>query len=145
MKKIVILLLILSIMLTLAACDNADEQLSFAPIAEYQQMYIDAKPLDGNKLNYFQRQLMTGSDASDALWGFMLSEKCDYEFTMNKSGRLAFIEGVMIAENEYVLVTQDMLVEYTPVALHFKWENDKMTMMDISLVTTNPNLDEADT
>ena len=132
-------------MLTLAACDNTDEQLSFAPIAEYQQMYMNAKPLDGNKLNYFQRQLTTGSDASDELWGFVLSENCDYDFTMNKSGRLAFIEGVMIAENEYVLITQDMLVEYTPVALHFKWENNKMTMIDVSLATTNPNLDNTDT
>ena len=139
MKKIVILLIILSVTLTLAACGNTEKQAYFAPVAEYQQMYLDATQLDENKLNYFQGQLMTGNEASNVLWGFVFSEQCNYEFTMNKSGRLAFIEGAMIAENEYVLITQDMLVEYTPVALHFKWENDKMTMIDISLVTTSPN------
>ena len=51
MKKVIAIFLLFSLMLTLAACKKEEQPTRFAPIADWQQAYIDAEHVSENMLN----------------------------------------------------------------------------------------------
>ena len=136
MKKIISIFLLIALILTLVACKKEKQPTYFAPIADWQQAYIDAEHLSENKLTYFRNQLTIGNDAHYVLWNYLI-DGCDYDITRNGDAPVEFSEGKLLAKNEYVLVTQDLMVGYTPIAIHFTWIDEKMEIIEVVLVTTN--------
>ena len=83
-----------------------------------------------------RNKLTIGNDAHYVLWDYLLND-CDYDINRNGDAPVEFAEGKLLAKDEYVLVTQDLTVGYTSIAIHFTWIDEKMDIIEIVLVTTN--------
>lgn len=137
LKKIIVIILTLTMILCMTGCGKEEQQPTyFAPHADWCQEYIVAAHLDENKLNYFRNKFMNGEDAHYVFWGYLLDE-CELNVERTTDLPIQFAEGKMIAPDEYVLVTQDLLVGYSPIAVHFNWVNEELQMIEIVTVGTN--------
>ena len=119
LKKVLLIALSIVLIFTMTACNKKSV---YTPYADWADEYIAGKILSDNKLHHFERDFRAGQPS-----GASFRSYCELNgiLTENWEEETKFVEGKILANGDFVLVTDTCTVNYCPIAIRLRVIDDK--------------------
>ena len=120
MKRFLVLILVVVLMLSLAACSN--KEANYLPSADWSDDYLAGKALNDSKLKYFEKVFSYG-DGHTALNVYIQEHELYHDLKVKSD--ITFVEGRQLKNGDYVLVTTNISYKMCITAIRIQENRDK--------------------